>query len=206
MPVNLGQYPTIRLAADWNREGCGRKKARRGSTGPVAKCRYRPIPPRRYGGTVAARLTVREARLPAILGLVLTTADRRAEDVAEAGAGIGRTEFLHRPLLLIDLARLDRQCDPPRCPVDRGNFRIDPLADRETVRALFAAVARQLGFADEAGHVVGQHDLDAAIGDARDRAGDDLALAQGLHALLERVGFELLDAEADALLVDIDIE
>ena len=28
----------------------------------------------------------------------------------------------------------------------------------------------------------------------------------GGHALLERIGFELLDAEADALLVDIDVE
>src|SRR4051812_14228828 len=141
-----------------------------------------------------------------ILGFALTAADRRAENVAKAGAGIGRTEFLHCPLLLVNLARLDRQRDPPRRPVDRGDFRVDPLADRETVRALLATIARQLGFADEAGNVVGQHHLDAALVDSRDRAGDDLALPEGDHALLERIGFELLDAEADTLLVDIDVE
>ena len=69
--------------------------------------------------------------------------------------------------------------DLPGGAVDRGDLGVDPLADREAVGALLAAVARQLGFADEAGHAVGQHDLDAAVGDARDRAGDDLAL---LHA------------------------
>src|SRR3954454_11853688 len=195
----------------------GRRRTRteglRPQKGPTRRsraCNEMSIPPdaakmqwRHRGG---ARLTVREARLPAILGLVLAAADRRAEDVAEAGAGIGRAEFLHRALLLVDLACLDRQRDPAGGAVDRGDLGVDPLADRKAIGALFAAVARQLGFADEAGHVVGQHDLDTALGDARNRAGDDLALAQGHHALLERVGFELLDAEADALLVDIDVE
>src|SRR5438132_5746431 len=83
---------------------------------------------------------------------------------------------------------------------------VDPLADREAVGALLAAVARQFGFADEARDAVGQHDLDPGIDRAADRAGDDLALLQLGHTLLERVGFELLDAEADALLLDIDIE
>src|SRR2546423_11071241 len=44
-------------------------------------------------------------------GLALTAADRGAEDVAEASAGFGGAELLHRLLLLIDLARLDRQRD-----------------------------------------------------------------------------------------------
>ena len=39
------------------------------------------------------------------LALTLTPTDRRAEDVAEAGAGIGRAELDHRLLLLVDLAR-----------------------------------------------------------------------------------------------------
>ena len=51
--------------------------------------------------------------------------------------------------------------------VDRGHLGVDPLADREAVRALLAAVARQLGLADEAGHAVAERDLDAAIGDRR---------------------------------------
>src|SRR5690242_21321406 len=87
-------------------------------------------------------------------GLALTAADRGAEDVAEAGAGFGGAEFLHRPLLLIDLARLDRQCDAPCGAVDRRDLGIHPLADRKAVGALLASIARQFGFADKAGHPV----------------------------------------------------
>ena len=62
------------------------------------------------------------------------------------------------------------------------------------------------GFADKAGDAVADHHLDTAIIGPRDRAGDDLALLQLGHAGFERVGRELLDAEADALLFDIDVE
>src|SRR5439155_26834576 len=55
-------------------------------------------------------------------------------------------------------------------------------------------------------NAVGQRHLDPGLGDAGDRAGDDLALLQLDHALFERVRLELLDAERDALLLDIDIE
>src|SRR5579884_4089641 len=136
----------------------------------------------------------------------LAPPDRRAENVAEAGARVGRAEFGHRPLLLVDLARLDRQRDLAGGAVDLGHLGIDPLADGKAVGALLAAVARQFRFADEAGNAVGQRDLDAAVGDLRDRRGDDVALLQLGHALLERVGLELLDAEGDALLLDIDVE
>src|SRR5207248_4066036 len=64
----------------------------------------------------------------------------------------------------------------------------------------------QLGFADEAGHAVGQGHIDAALLDAADRRGHDIALLDLIDARLERIGFELLDAEADALLLDIDVE
>src|SRR5204863_6727163 len=56
-----------------------------------------------------------------LVGLALTATDRGAEDVAEAGAGFGGAEFLHRPLLLIDFARLDRQGNAPGGAVDRGD-------------------------------------------------------------------------------------
>ena len=48
--------------------------------------------------------------------------------------------------------------------------------------------------------------LDAAVIQRGDRAGDDLALLQLRHSSLEGVGLQLLDAEADALLLDIDVE
>src|SRR5216683_1962368 len=141
-----------------------------------------------------------------LLGLALTPPDRRAENIAEAGARIGRAELGHRPLLFIDLARLDRHRHPPRGAVDRRDLGIDPFADGKAVGALLAAVARQLGFSDETGHAVGQRDLDPGFGDPRDRAGNDIALLHLGHALLERIGLELLDAERNALFLDIDIE
>src|SRR5690349_6676506 len=77
-----------------------------------------------------------------LLGLVLPPPDRRAEDVAEAGAGFDRAEFGHRPLLLIDLARLDRKRDPPGGAIDGGDLGVDALADREAIGSLLATVAR----------------------------------------------------------------
>src|SRR5262249_51699629 len=83
--------------------------------------------------------------LPALLlGLALPACpvDRSAKDVAEAGAGIGCTEFRHRALLFVHLAGLDRQRQFARGTVDRGDLGIDLFADREAVGTLLAAVAR----------------------------------------------------------------
>src|SRR5262249_53963187 len=132
--------------------------------------------------------------------------DCGAEDVAEAGARIGRPEFGHGALLLVDFAGLDRQGELAGGPINRGHFGVELFADRKAVRPLFAAVARQFGLADEPRHAVAHRHLDAAIGNSRDRTGHDIALPYLGHAGFERVGFELLDAEADTLLLDIDVE
>src|SRR6185503_4678168 len=52
--------------------------------------------------------------LLALLGLV----EGRAQDVAQAGARVGRTELGHRLLVLFDLASLDRQGEPAALRVD----------------------------------------------------------------------------------------
>src|SRR5437763_203612 len=188
--------------------------------GPARKCTERTVPnppasvKQRRLFPLAREEPARPMRLFRLLGLIfgfgfglaLAAADRGAENVAEAGAGLGRAEFRHRPLLLIDLARLDRQRYAPRRAVDRRDLGIDPLADREAVGALLAAVARQFGFADKARHAVGQRDLDAAFLDRAHRRGHDVAPLDILDARLERVGLELLDAERDPLLFDIDVE
>src|SRR5262249_24754749 len=80
------------------------------------------------------------------------------------------------------------------------------FADCEAVGTLLAAIARQLGFADKAGHPIADHHIDAAVIRSRDRAGNDLPLPQLCHSGLEGVGLQLLDAEADALLLDIGVE
>src|SRR5580700_4193646 len=47
------------------------------------------------------------------LGL-LGARDRRPQDIAQAGAGIGRSEFLQRLLVFLHLARLDGQVELAR--------------------------------------------------------------------------------------------
>src|SRR6185437_10452667 len=167
-------------------------------------------------GRLPARLSVAEIakgsvfrrlfRVVVLARLAVLALQRRAEDVAEAGARIGGAVFGHRLLLLLDLARLDRQGKLARRLVDRGDLGIDLLADGEAVGPLLGAVAREVALADEAGHAFGDHHLDPAIGDAGDRAGDDIAFLEALQRLRMRVRGELLDAEADPLLLDIDIE
>src|SRR5580658_3100967 len=55
-------------------------------------------------------------------GFALPPADRRAEDIAEAGARVGRAELGHRLLLLVDLAGLDRQRDLAGGTVELGDL------------------------------------------------------------------------------------
>src|SRR5579883_3300154 len=112
------------------------------------------------------------------------TVDRRPEDFAEACARIRRAKLGHRALFFVDFLGLDRQRDLAGGAIDRGDLGVDLLADRKPVRALLAAVARQLGFADKAQHSVADRDLDAALGDAGNRAGYHLALVIGVEGVL----------------------
>src|SRR5580704_9838327 len=127
---------------------------------------------RAYAGPVPARA------LLVVLGLLVgaRAVDRGAQDVAEARARIRRAELGHRAFFLVDLARLDGERRLARRAVERGHLGIDLLADSEAVGALLGAVARQLGLADEAGQPARQRHLDAAFGDLRHGAGDDIAL------------------------------
>src|SRR6185437_7640028 len=66
-----------------------------------------------------------------------------------------------------------------------------------------------VGAADEGANAAFQFHLDAAVIDFRNRAGDDLVLAESSAAgasLLDRVAVQLLDAQGDALLLDIDVQ
>src|SRR3546814_1029298 len=78
--------------------------------------------------------------------------------------------------------------------------------DSEAARLLLAAVTRQLRLADEADGAVADLHLDAVVGHLMHRAGHHVALLQLLGAAGEGILAELLDAEADALLVDVDVE
>src|SRR5487761_376847 len=164
-------------------------------------CQISPAASRNAGRADGRRSAVR------LLVLLVLAVQRRAEDVAEAGAGIGRAVFRHRLLVLLDLARLDRQRSFAPAAIETGEFGVDLFADGEAVGPLLGAVARQLGLADKALHVASKRDLDAAVGDGRDRAGHDVAFldASGFRGR-RRLGLKLLDAERDALFLDVDVE
>ena len=141
-----------------------------------------------------------------LLVLLLGPAERRAENVAQAGARVGRAEVGHRLLLLVELTRLDRQHHPARGPVDVGDLGVELVADGVAVGTLLGAVAGKLRLADEARDAVLHRDVDAVVLDAGHDDGDHVALLGDRAHLLERIVGQLLDAERDALLVHVDVE
>src|SRR5207244_564194 len=87
-----------------------------------------------------------------------------------------------------------------------GDAGIDLLADLEAVGALVVAVAGEFRALDERGHIgTDDLDLDARLLHLDHFAGDDGALLEVAGAL-HRIALELLDAERDALLLDVDVE
>src|SRR4029077_13899341 len=83
---------------------------------------------------------------------------------------------------------------------------IDLLADRKPLGALLRTITRQFRALDEGGEI-GADDLhvDTAFLDVDDLAGDHSALLD-VAGLGEWIAFQLLDAERDALLLDIDVK
>ena len=90
--------------------------------------------------------------------------------------------------------------------VDRGDLGVDLFANGEVVGPLLAAVAGKLGLADETVCALGQRYVDTVVANRGDRAGDDVALLQRGDGRLEGIQRELLDAEADALFPQVDVE
>src|SRR3546814_491869 len=131
--------------------------------------------------------------------------DGGTQDVAQAGAGLGGAVLGDRFLLLGDLALLDGEGDLAGLGVDGGDACIDLLTHRKAARLLLAAVARQLGFADEADRAVADLHLDAVLGHLVHGAGHHVALAEVRRAAGEGILAELLDAEAGTLLVDVEV-
>src|SRR5438128_2240396 len=132
--------------------------------------------------------------------------ERGAENVAERSAGIRGAVLGDRLLLLGDFERLDRHRDLAAAAIELGDAGVDLLADRETLGALLGAIAGEFGTLDEGGEIRADDlHVDARFLDLGDLAGDDRALLE-VAGLRERIRLELLDAERDALLLDIDVE
>src|SRR4029079_15543680 len=161
---------------------------------------------RRRRSTISSASEIMPSGLLFCLGVLLGLADRRPEDVAERCAGIGGTILRDRRLLLGDLEGFDRHRNLAALGIDLGNPGIDLLADRKTFGPLFRAIARKVGALDECGHVrAGDLDVDSIFVDAGHLAGHGIALLDA-GKLLHRIAADLLDAERDALLFDIDVE
>src|SRR5580704_6504079 len=145
--------------------------------------------------------------VPIFLALAL---ERGAQNVAQRRARVGRAVLRDRFLLLGDFERLDGDGNALAPAVELGDAGVDLLADGEAVGPLFGTVARQFRTLDEGGEV-GADDLhvDAAFFHLDDFAGDNRALLKlaggGLRRSRSAIR-ELLDAERDALLLDVDVE
>src|SRR6266436_400882 len=132
--------------------------------------------------------------------------ERGAKNIAERCPRIRRAVLGNRLLLLRHLERLDRDLHLAGAAVELDDAGVDFLPDSETLRPLLAAVARQLRALDERGEV-GADDLhvDAAFLHLGHLAGHDRAFFE-LAGALRGIARELLDAERDALLLDVDVE
>src|SRR5712672_932492 len=128
------------------------------------------------------------------------------ENVAQRRPRIGGTVLRDGLLLFGNFQGLDRDLHLAGLLVELDHPRIDLFADGETLGALIGALARQFGPLDEGGEVgTGDPDLDAGFLHLKHFAGHDGALLD-VARFGERIALELLDAERDALLLDIDIE
>ncbi len=89
---------------------------------------------------------------------------------------------------------------------DAGDTGVHPVAEGEAVGFLFTAFTRQVRPADEAGEPATDRDLDTVVQHLGDRAGDGGAFLQRLGAGFEGVFGQLLDAQADPFLLEVDFE
>src|SRR4051812_38342777 len=143
---------------------------------------------------------------PKARDLLVAVLERGAENIAERRTRIGGAVLSDGFLLFGDFQRLDRDLHLARLLVELDDACVDLFADREALGALIGALARKLGPLDEGGKI-GARDLhlDAAFLYFQHLAGHDRALLD-VAGFCERIALELLDAERDALLLDIDIE
>src|SRR5467141_205243 len=138
--------------------------------------------------------------------LVVSLLECGTENVAQRRPRIGGTVLRDGLLLFGNFQRLDRDLHLAGLLVELDHPRIDLFADGEALGALIGALTRQLGPLDEGGEFgAGNPDLDATFLHLEHFAGHDRTLLD-VARFGKRIALELLDAERDALLLDIDIE
>src|SRR5690606_26248915 len=114
------------------------------------------------------------------------------------------TQFLHRVLLVLDVLGLDGQADDAGLAVDADDLGFDFVAFLQHVAGVFDAIAADFGSLQGRFDVVAQID-DGALGvNFLHGAANDGALLVGGGVAGERIVFQLLDTQGDALTLRID--
>src|SRR5262249_51961597 len=114
--------------------------------------------------------------------------------------------LVHLGPLLALAQGLDGEADSLLAGVDVGDLGLDHVARLEERRGLVDALGGELGDVDQPLDPLLQLDEDAEVGDAGDRALDPRTDGVAARYLAPRVFRQLLDAERDALVVDVDAE
>src|SRR5450432_1638094 len=141
-----------------------------------------------------------------VLVLVVELGAQQGAQARRAGvlALAGLCQSLHAFLGVGVVLGLDRQLDRTRLAVDVDDDRRDFVAFLQHVARVLDAVAADLRCAQVAGDVGVELDLGAARIDRDDLAGHRRAAVVHRRVVGERIAVELLDAERDALAVDVD--
>src|SRR4051794_4866085 len=159
--------------------------------------------------TRSDRVTMEPRRAVPGSGVLVLVVELGAQQGAQARrAGVlalaRLLQTLHAFLRVGVVLGLDRELDRARLAVDVDDDRRDLVAFLQHVARVLDAVAADLGSAQVAGHVGVELDLGAARVDRDHLAGDRRAAVVDRRVGSERIAVELLDAERDALAVDVD--
>src|SRR5450432_732448 len=142
------------------------------------------------------------------LFLVLRARQLRLQQRAQVRGAGARVVFggvlLQRGLLLRRVLLLDGQVDRAALAIDVDDHRLDLVAFLQVGANVLDAIARDLGGAKVAVDVLLELDHGALRIDLLHDALHDVALVVGGHVVAEGIPVELLDAERDALALDVD--
>ena len=137
---------------------------------------------------------------------------RETTEVSAAGAGgsllrlAGHIGLESLDLILAHAHRTDRETDATLGAVNLDDASLDLLADLERVTNLVDALVADLGDVNETVDAILELDERAERRDLRNLALDDHSDGILRGDLAPRIGLGLLEAEADALLLRVDVE
>src|SRR6185312_5253743 len=159
--------------------------------------------------SISSDLVIAEStvRVSAVVLVVELGLEQRAE-VGGAGvdARVVRLHGLHRLRLVGAVLGLDREVDRAVLAVDVDDHRRHLVAFLQVLADVLDAVARHFRRPQVALDLRVERDDRALRIEALDGAADDAALVVNRDEVAERVALELLDAERDALALDVDRE